>query len=464
MTYQLDKAVAQKLKDFFEPFDFIDKVVIFGSRAKHNANPKSDIDLCIYSLQMSDAQFSKLKLALDELPILYKIDVVHFEKSNEALRANIEKDGKLLFVKKVLLENILKIKTGKFDANHEDKDGKYDFFTCAIKPLKANTYSFDDEVIILPGNGANVGEVLYYKGKLEAYQRTYVLHDIQAEVKYLFYFLKTYWKRHTSKNEVGSATNYIKLGHIQKFELPFPSLTKQQQIAQTLDKAQELIELRKAAIQKLNELAQSIFIDMFGDPVENPMKWEIKFLEDVVQKDCPLSYGIVQPGEEFFNGVLVVRPVDLNNSKVCVKNLKRVDPLISNKFKKTLLHGDEILLSVRGTTGVLGYANEKLKNANVTRGIVPIRFDDKYNKYFAFGLLLTKQMQRVIQEKTYGATLQQINLSEVRKLKCINPPIKLQNQFAQTIEKIEAQKSLYESELTHLQAAFDALMAQSFEG
>ena len=94
--------------------------------------------------------------------------------------------------KKVKLSEILKVKTGKYDANHEDKNGEYDFFTCALKPSKANTFSFDDEVIILPGNGANVGEVIYHNGKLEAYQRTYVLHEIKCNVKYLYYILKSF--------------------------------------------------------------------------------------------------------------------------------------------------------------------------------------------------------------------------------------------------------------------------------
>ena len=83
MIYQLETQIADILKEFFDSFDFIDKVVLFGSRAKHTANPKSDIDLCLYSLEMSDEQFSKLRFELDELPILYKLDIVHFEKLNK---------------------------------------------------------------------------------------------------------------------------------------------------------------------------------------------------------------------------------------------------------------------------------------------------------------------------------------------------------------------------------------------
>ena len=77
------------------------------------------------------------------------------------------------------LNEICSIKTGKRDANHSVLDGQYPFFTCADKPIKSPTYSFDGDSIILPGNGANVGLVLYYSGKFEAYQRTYVLSEFK---------------------------------------------------------------------------------------------------------------------------------------------------------------------------------------------------------------------------------------------------------------------------------------------
>lgn len=459
MTYQLEKQVAERLKAFFEPFDFIDKVVIFGSRAKHNANPKSDIDLCIYSLEMSDAQFSKLKLSLDELPILYAIDIVHFEKSNEALRENIERDGKFLFVKKVLLEDILKIKTGKFDANHEDKNGEYDFFTCAIKPLKANTYSFDDEVIILPGNGANVGEVLYYKGKLEAYQRTYVLHDIQAEVKYLFYFLKTYWKRHTLKNEVGSATNYIKLGHIQKFELPFPSLTKQKEIAQTLDKASELIELRKATIQKLDELAQSTFIDMFGDPVENPKKLKEEKLENLGKWKSGGTPS--RSNAEYFKGDINWFTAGELNTLYVDNSIEKITDIAVKESSAKLFKKNTLLIGMYDTAAFKMSILKKDSTSN--QAITNIEHYE--NKVEVLWLFYALQLKKdVYLNSRRGVRQQNLSLTKIKNFTIILPDIKEQKIFAQTIEKIEAQKSLYESELTGLQATFDALLSQSFEG
>lgn len=100
MSYNIPVNVVQKLEDFFKQFDFIDKVVIFGSRARGDNAPKSDIDLCVYSLKMSKDEFVKLRRELDDLPILYKMDIVHFENSSDELKENILRDEKLFFVKK----------------------------------------------------------------------------------------------------------------------------------------------------------------------------------------------------------------------------------------------------------------------------------------------------------------------------------------------------------------------------
>ena len=96
MSYILEEKVIDKLKNFFAQYSFIDKVMIFGSRAKGTNGAKSDIDICIFSTTMSSQQLSRLRFELDELPIFYSIDTIHFEKVDEALQTNILKEGKIL--------------------------------------------------------------------------------------------------------------------------------------------------------------------------------------------------------------------------------------------------------------------------------------------------------------------------------------------------------------------------------
>lgn len=181
----------------------------------------------------------------------------------------------------VKLGTILTIATGKYDVNHSTEDGIYPFFTCAMLPFKSNTFSFDDEVILLPGNGANVGEVMYYKGKLEAYQRTYVLHKINANVKYVFYFLKAHWKISQSNQQYGSATNYIRLDNITDLQIPLPPLSIQKRIAAILDAADALRRKDQELLKKYDELAKAIFINMFGDPVRNEKGWDEDLIKNI---------------------------------------------------------------------------------------------------------------------------------------------------------------------------------------
>ncbi|WXG59878.1 restriction endonuclease subunit S [Campylobacter concisus] len=77
------------------------------------------------------------------------------------------------------------IKTGKLDANAMEENGEFPFFTCAKKVYRINKYNFDLEALLISGNGANVGYIHYYKGKFNAYQRTYVLSDFSCNIFYL---------------------------------------------------------------------------------------------------------------------------------------------------------------------------------------------------------------------------------------------------------------------------------------
>ena len=232
-----------------------------------------------------------------------------------------------------------------------------------------------------------------------------------------------------------------------------------------MDDAVDLRDKTKQLLQEYDALAQSIFLDMFGDPLRNPKGWNITRFDELVSVDCPLTYGIVQPGEEFVNGVPCVRPVDLINQYIGLNNLKMIDPVISNKFKRTLLNGGEILLSVRGSVGVISIADESLKGANVTRGIVPIWFNKSIsNKLFFYYLYKTKRVQNQIKRLSKGATLIQINLKDLRELKLIQPPIGIQNQFAEKIALLEKQKELAKQELQESEDLFNCLLQKAFKG
>ena len=194
-----------------------------------------------------------------------------------------------------------------------------------------------------------------------------------------------------------------------------------------------------------------------------------KTLEEAADANCTLSYGIVQPGDEYLNGLPIVRPTDLTTKVIRISGLKRIDPKLAEGYKRTTLHGGELLLCVRGSTGVVSIASAELVTANVTRGIVPIRFDiSLLTPDFGFYLISSEPVQSQIREKTYGAALMQINIRDLRKITLSFPALKEQKVFATKLDVLheETQRlaSLYERKLAALEALKKSLLHQAFSG
>ena len=182
------------------------------------------------------------------------------------------------------------------------------------------------------------------------------------------------------------------------------------------------------AQQLNNSILQELFI-----PKED---WKEKELKDIVSKQCPISYGIVQQGNHVDGGVPVVRPVDLHCKYVGKEYLKCTSQDISESYSRTVLRGDEILLCVRGTTGITALAKPELKGCNVNRGIVPLFFDNEIDRLFVYYQLQTPRVQEVIASNTMGSALRQINIKDLRKIVLSYPPLAEQKRIVAKIEEL----------------------------
>ena len=134
----------------------------------------------------------------------------------------------------ISLGDVCRIRTGKKDVNEGNHDGEYPFFTCSREHTYSDNYSFDTEAILVAGNG-EVGNLQYFSGKFEAYQRTYVLSDFHTNVQFLWHQMNTHLRTSLGIGTIGSSIPYIKKGNMLSFKFASPlSPNEQTAIAKIL--------------------------------------------------------------------------------------------------------------------------------------------------------------------------------------------------------------------------------------
>ena len=161
------------------------------------------------------------------------------------------------------LEDLCHITTGKLDANAMTINGKYRFYTCAKEYYHINTYAFDTEALLISGNGAYVGYIHYYKGKFNAYQRTYVLDNFNENIFYIKYYLDTFLPQRILTERKEGNTPYIVLSTLAKMPIIFPSIEIQNQIITTLSKFDIKLTLENKKLDNLNIMKKSLLQQMF---------------------------------------------------------------------------------------------------------------------------------------------------------------------------------------------------------
>ena len=346
----------------------------------------------------------------------------------------------------------------------KDLDGKYissskecisDEAAKNIKLVKRGTVIMSFKLTV--GKTAIAGKDLYTNEAIMAFN---LRNGYDIDASFLYYYLMNYRWEGSNKAVMGITLNKAT---ISKHKIAIPPKSTQLSIVSELDKLNELIRIKKEQLKDYDTLAQSIFYEMFGDPVENEKGWEVKDLIETVIPECKISYGIVQPGEHVEDGVPIVRPVDMLQTFISKDGLKKTTKEISNSYNRTILTGKELLICVRGTTGVVSLVDESLKGANVTRGIAPLLFSMDVERWFMYYQIKTPSVRGVISSLTRGIALKQINMSDLRKIQVILPPLSLQQSFAQKIEQIEQQKAAIQKTITDLETLLAARMQYWFD-
>lgn len=261
--------------------------------------------------------------------------------------------------KEVTLGEIAIFKTGKLNSNAAISNGEYPFFTCSPETLRINNYAFDQEAILLAGNNADGNfSIKYYKGKFNAYQRTYVITPIRGKVdiKFLYYALSLCLKQFKNMSQ-GTSTKFLTVTILNSFSVQLPSISDQHRIASILSSLDRKIELNNKINADLEEMAQAIFKNWFVD--FEPFK-DGKFVDSELGM-IPEGWKVGRLTEiaSYMNGLAMQKfPPENNEDSLPVLKIKELgqgfcgtdsDRCSCNIKDECKIHNGDVIFSWSGT-------------------------------------------------------------------------------------------------------------------
>jgi len=253
-----------------------------------------------------------------------------------------------------------------------------------------------------------------------------------------------------------------------KLKIPLPPLHIQKKIAAVLDKADQLRQKRKQAIEKLDQLLQSVFLDMFGDPVKNPKGWEVKKLEEAGNIRSGVTKGRKLEGKQTVE-IPYMRVANVQDGYLDLSEIKTIKVTVDDVEKYKLEYGDVLFTE--------GGDPDKLGRGTVWKDDVPppcihqnhifrVRVDPDYlvPQYLSAltGSALGKRYFFKSSKQTTG--IASINSRQLKGCPVLLPPISLQQKFNHWIDEINNEKTLLQKSKEQLDTLFNSLLQKAFRG
>lgn len=326
------------------------------------------------------------------------------------------------------------IKQSDLDAHN----GDYPIYGASGLIKHVDFYEQDDPYIAVVKDGAGIGRVMQLPAKSSVIgTMQYIIPNSGIDVSYLAYAMEF---MNLSKYYTGATIPHIYFKDYCLEPIPEHSQEEQQRIAAVLDKVSDLIALRKQQLAKLDELVKARFVEMFGDPVSNPMGWVIQSWSEVFQTTTGKldSNAAVVNGEyPFFT---------------CAKEWLWID--------KYAFDCEALLLSGNNAAGVydVKYYCGKF---NAYQRTYVLRLNKKEWSYQVFKLQLENRLQH-LQNQSKGTNTRYLTLGILNALSFIIPPVNMQKQFAAFVEQVNKSKATVQQGLDKLETLKFALMQEYF--
>ena len=357
---------------------------------------------------------------------------------------------------------------------HLDGDGGIDCIqTVGSASLKSNKFQFSDRHVLF--------------GKLRPYLRKIVRPEFSGVCStdiipilpkegvsrdYLFYFLRTPGTVHLATSRCSGA-NLPRLGpkQLASFQIPLPPFEEQKRIAGILDAADALRAKRREALAQLDTLLQSTFLDMFGDPVVNPMGWHVARLEDYFSKTragtCCGPFGSALKKHEYVEDGIPVWGIDnVKPNEFIQERSLFITPAKFARLRRYSVDPGDILISRAGTVGRMCVALPTVEQSIIGSNLIRLTLNPGAMLPVYFTCLYTFCGERLPGLRTSGdnKSYSFLNTTRLKSLVVPLPPLNLQHRFAAIVQSVEQQWASQRGHLAELDILFASLQARAFRG
>lgn len=283
--------------------------------------------------------------------------------------------------------------------------------------------------------------------------------------EFLYYLISSpILRKRAEASMTGSAgQKRVPISFLKSYAINLPPKKIQWKIVETIDKIQSLIDMRKKQIELLDELIQSVFIDMFGDPLANPQKWNLKTVKEI----CPNIYGGGTPSKknpEYYIGEIPwVTPKDMKALYIN-DSIDHINEIALKNSSTKLIPKNSVIMVIR--SGILKRylpvainlrevtINQDMKAFIADTEIVTI-------EYLLYCFILSSQF---ILSKVRAVTADNFEFQQIKELALPVPHIELQIEFTKLVNKINLQKRAMEKNLNNLETNFNSIMQKAFRG
>ena len=377
-------------------------------------------------------------------------DVLFFQEGPGVRNTQYTIDG-------VKLLNVANLVDGKIDLSTSDRYisekeayGKYKHFLC------------DAGDFIIASSGIKVEYIDKKMGFVDESMlplcmntstiRFKVLDEKQLRIRYFMYYLKSeHFKQQLFKQITGSAQLNYGPSHLKKMIMPLIDLNAQDEIVSCMDKVQNIIEKRQQELYRLDDLIKARFVEMFGDPVSNPMKWNVKKLKDL---SIQINSGNTPKGgaENYVEeGITFFRSQNVWKDRLEMDDIAYIDAKTHASMKRSSLKHGDILMT---KTGRINTENSSLGRAalylgeddmaNVNGHVYFIRLKPEVNNKFILRILVSPEYRDLIRSVCVGGIdKRQLNKEHIEDFPIICPPSDMVEKYVAFVDQVDKSKVVY---------------------